>query len=247
MIRPMPHIHGAFIKRLFDSIYAKSCFATLANGLTRYGLGQYELDNVEMPFPPLGEQVLIAEFLDRETAKIDELVAEQQRLIELLKEKRQAVISHAVTNGLNPAVPMRSSGIEWLDDVPSHWRTVQLKHLAASGVKTFTDGDWIEAPFVTSEGIRLIQTGNIGIGCYKEQGYRYVSERTFAELRCTEVEPRDVLICRLDGPVGRACLAPNLGVRNDHVSRQCYFESRTGCSSRLCRRPPFVGTVDFMD
>jgi hypothetical protein len=75
----------------------------------------------------LGE-VPITAFLDRETAKIDELVAEQRRLMELLKEKRQAVISHAVTRGLNPNAPLKPSGIEWLGDVPEHWRDLQLHH-----------------------------------------------------------------------------------------------------------------------
>ena len=71
--------------------------------------------------PPLPEQRAIAAFLDRETAKIDALVAEQERLIELLAEKRQAVISHAVTKGLDPAAPMKPSGVEWLGDVPAQW------------------------------------------------------------------------------------------------------------------------------
>jgi len=78
--------------------------------------------------PPLPEQIAIAEFLDRETAKIDELVAEQRRLMELLKEKRQAVISHAVTKGLNPHAPMKPSGIEWLGEVPSHWEIWKMTH-----------------------------------------------------------------------------------------------------------------------
>jgi type I restriction enzyme S subunit len=76
---------------------------------------------VPVPFPPLAEQTAIAEFLDRETGKIDGLVTEQRRLMELLKEKRQAVISHAVTKGLNPQAPMKPSGIEWLGDVPESW------------------------------------------------------------------------------------------------------------------------------
>ncbi|MDP2760856.1 MAG: restriction endonuclease subunit S [Sideroxyarcus sp.] len=130
MVRPMLDTDGAFVKRLFDSTYAKSCFAVRANGLTRVGLGQYEIDNVELPFPPLPEQTQIAAFLDRETAKIDELVAEQRRLMELLKEKRQAVISHAVTQGLNPNAPMKPSGIEWLGDVPAHWEVSPLKYVA---------------------------------------------------------------------------------------------------------------------
>lgn len=131
MVRPQEGIHGAYVKRLFDSVYAKSCFAIRANGLTRVGLSQYEIDNVEMPSPPEGEQTLIAGFFDRETAKIDALIAEQQRLIELLQEKRQAVISHAVTKGLNPNAPMKDSRIEWLGEVPEHWEEIPLGALLA--------------------------------------------------------------------------------------------------------------------
>ncbi len=80
--------------------------------------------------PPHPEQIAIAAFLDRETAKIDALVSEQQRLIELLKEERQAVISHAVTKGLNPNAPMKPSGIEWLGDVPEAWKIPRLGYYA---------------------------------------------------------------------------------------------------------------------
>ncbi len=182
-------------------------------GTTFLELSADELGAFKAPVPTFAEQTAIAEFLDRETGKIDELVAEQRRLMELLKKKRQAVISHAVTRGLNPAAPLKPSGIEWLHEIPTHWRVVSFKHLARAGAKTFTDGDWIETPYITSDGVRLLQTGNVGIGNFKEQGFRYVSEETFNDLQCTEVKPRDVLICRLDGPVGRACLAPDLGVR----------------------------------
>ncbi|MFY7875568.1 MAG: restriction endonuclease subunit S, partial [Pirellula sp.] len=129
MVRPLPNTYGQFVTRLFGSVYAKSCFAILANGLTRVGLGQYELDNVALPFPPFEEQKLIASFLDRETSKINALVGEQRRLIELLKEKRQAVISHAVTKGLNPNAPLKPSGIKWLGYVPEHWEVKPLKYL----------------------------------------------------------------------------------------------------------------------
>lgn len=72
----------------------------------------------------------VACFLDHETAKIDKLIERQNQLIELLKEKRQAVISHAVTKGLNPDMPMKDSGVEWLGDVPSHWLCTKIKHIA---------------------------------------------------------------------------------------------------------------------
>jgi type I restriction enzyme, S subunit len=78
------------------------------------------------PFPSTAEQRAIAAFLDRETARIDALVAEQERLIELLREKRQAVISHAVTKGLDPSVPMKDSGVEWSGAVPAHWEVIGL-------------------------------------------------------------------------------------------------------------------------
>src|SRR5665811_1368433 len=85
---------------------------------------------IVLPVPPLPEQTQIAAFLDRETAKIDGLVAEQRRLMELLKEKRQTVISQAVTQGLNPHAPMKPSGIEWLGDVPAHWEVKPMRMIA---------------------------------------------------------------------------------------------------------------------
>lgn len=99
-------------------------------GTTFLELSGDELGAFRTPVPPLLEQTRIAVFLDRETAKIDGLVAEQRRLIELLKEKRQAVISHAVTKGLNPHAPMKPSGIEWLGDVPVHWAVTRLCYYA---------------------------------------------------------------------------------------------------------------------
>lgn len=102
-----------------------------------------QFSGVAVPLPPLEEQRAIAAFLDRETAKIDALVAEQERLIELLKEKRQAVISHAVTKGLDPTAPMKPSGIEWLGDVPAHWEIGPLKRFWS-----ITDCKHVTAEFV---------------------------------------------------------------------------------------------------
>jgi type I restriction enzyme S subunit len=86
-----------------------------------------EFSGLMLPIPPVYEQDQIAKFLDHETAKIDNLIEKQQQLIELLKEKRQAVISHAVTKGLNPDVPMKDSGVEWLGEVPKHWKCGYLR------------------------------------------------------------------------------------------------------------------------
>lgn len=101
------------------------------NGAAREGLNFDQIGRMVTALPSEQEQTQIAAFLDRETAKIDELVAEQRRLMELLKEKRQAVLSHAVTRGLNPNAPMKPSGIEWLGDVPGHWSLPKLKDVAS--------------------------------------------------------------------------------------------------------------------
>lgn len=93
-------------------------------------LNAEELGSVIFVMPPHQEQAAIAAFLDHETAKIDALVVEQERLIALLKEKRQAVISHAVTKGLDPNTPMKDSGVEWLGQVPAHWEVVRVKQVA---------------------------------------------------------------------------------------------------------------------
>ena len=97
------------------------------------GLSVEHIARLRIAIPPLAEQTAIAEFLDRETGKIDELVAEQRRLMALLKEKRQAVISHAVTQGLNPHAPMKPSGIEWLGDVPEGWEVRKVSQLFRAG------------------------------------------------------------------------------------------------------------------
>ena len=93
-------------------------------------LSREKLGEVIVLYPSLEEQTQIANFLDHETAKIDSLIEKQQQLIELLKEKRQAVISHAVTKGLDPNVPMKDSGVEWLGQVPEQWGATKIKYVA---------------------------------------------------------------------------------------------------------------------
>jgi type I restriction enzyme S subunit len=93
-------------------------------------LNRDRIANATLLCPPLSEQRAIAAFLDRETAKIDALVAKKERLIALLQEKRTALISHAVTKGLDPSVPMKDSGVEWLGAIPAHWEVKRLRFIA---------------------------------------------------------------------------------------------------------------------
>ena len=128
--RPRKDISSLLLAYQIHSSAFRSQIQRQVKGVKVFSISQSILKAAKCLLPPLPEQTAIAEFLDRETGKIDELVAEQRRLMELLKEKRQAVISHAVTKGLNPLAPMKPSGIEWLGDVPEHWKVIPIKLLS---------------------------------------------------------------------------------------------------------------------
>ena len=125
-------------------------------GTTFLELSADELSAFSVPYPSKNEQVEIANFLDRETAKIDTLIAEQENLIALLAEKRQATISHAVTRGLNPDVPMKDSGVAWLGEVPAHWEVKSFRHIldAIGDVDHFM-------PASVERGVPYLMTGDL--------------------------------------------------------------------------------------
>jgi len=126
--------------------------------------------SAKLPCPPLTEQTQIARFLDHETARIDALIEEQQRLIELLKEKRQAVISHAVTKGLDPTVPMKDSGVEWLGEVPAHWNVGTLRWYATiqGGVAKGKDYEGRETVVMPYLRVANVQNGYVDLTEVKE-------------------------------------------------------------------------------
>lgn len=128
VLAPYEEMFGPFAHHLLRSVLFQEEYYRYGKGIVAdlWSTNYSEMRNILLAVPPLPEQHAIANFLDRETAKIDALIAEQQRLIALLAEKRQAVISHAVTKGLDPDAPMKDSGIEWLGEVPAGWATPPL-------------------------------------------------------------------------------------------------------------------------
>ena len=175
------------------------------------------LGNIKCPLPPLPEQTRIAEFLDQETAKIDELVHEQERLMALLKEKRQSFISHAVTKGLNPNAPMKPSGIEWLGDVPAHWRVQRVKE-----VSTFTTSGprgWSDR--ISEEGHLFIQSGDLNdsLEIVFEEAKR-VQVQDDAETNRTQLRDGDVVVCITGAKTGNVAVCssvPELAFVNQHL------------------------------
>lgn len=128
-IRPGNDCDGAFLSRAFAAIGPRDQFQVAANGITRFGLGGDAIRTGLFALASLAEQRAIAAFLDRETARIDALLAKKDRLIALLQERRTTLITRVVTKGLDPDVPMKDSGVEWLGEIPAHWEVKRLRHL----------------------------------------------------------------------------------------------------------------------
>lgn len=155
VIRPNQYLHKKFAAYcLRTSGFIKEVIARSV-GVSYPAINASDLINIKAPLPQFSEQQKIANFLDHETAKIDTLIAKQQELIKLLKEKRQAVISHAVTKGLNPNAPMRDSGVEWLGEVPAHWDVSMISSLSSKITNGFVGPT---RDIFHDEGVRYLQS-----------------------------------------------------------------------------------------
>jgi type I restriction enzyme S subunit len=159
------------------------------------------LGSLQLSIPPLNEQEVIATFLDRETAKIDALITEQQRLIELLQEKRQAVISHAVTKGLNPDAPMKDSGVEWLGEVPEHWGVGQLRRFTRT-VRTGRTPD--ESDFIDHDhSIPWFTPGSFNDATLTLEAAKHVSNESVNEGRANIFSKDAVLVVGIGATLGK--------------------------------------------
>jgi type I restriction enzyme S subunit len=200
-LRAGEKIQPKFLYRLLTS----SPFVKRAEG-AMYGAGGQKrvpdpyVASYQFALPSLREQTQIAAFLDHETAKIDALIAKQQRLIALLEEKRQAVISHAVTKGLNPNAPMRLSGIDWLGDVPAHWEAKKLKR-----VVSVRAGYAFSSASFTDTGKKVIRIGDIDTrGNVALENAKCVPVRSANQFSAFEVTNGDILMAMTGATIGKA-------------------------------------------
>ncbi|WP_370389519.1 restriction endonuclease subunit S [Snodgrassella alvi] len=176
----------------------------IATGSTFEAVSAEQLGNLCFALPSFSEQSQIVAFLDHETAKIDNLIEKQQQLIELLKEKRQAVISHAVTKGLNPDVPMKDSGIEWLGEVPAHWTIAQLKFNTIE-MQTGPFGSQLHAEDYVVDGIPLINPAHMNAGIIIPDPKVTVDETTQERLRRHKLSEGEIIFSRR-GELGRCAV-----------------------------------------
>lgn len=130
LIRSVELATARLLHRVLQSTPTHAYFYIESPGITRYGLGQDVIGDLRVCMPPENEIVRIADCIDRETKRIDSLITKKTRFIELLKEKRQALITHAVTKGLDPNVKMRDSGDDWIKEIPVTWKSMKFGRIA---------------------------------------------------------------------------------------------------------------------
>ena len=206
-IRPdQSRLLGNYLGRAFSAAGVRDQFRAAATGITRFGLSKRWIDGASFPVPPVAEQRAIASFLDRETAKIDGLVAKKERLIGLVQEKRTALITRAVTQGLDPNVPMRDSGVEWLGEIPAHWDMKCLWHLTPSRQRIMY-GIVLPGPNV-DEGVPIVKGGDVAAARLKLDA---LSKTTF-EIEAGYVRSRlkgGDLVYAIRGSIGEVEMVPD--------------------------------------
>lgn len=223
-----------FVEQSLKSPIAQSQIDNFCTANTQKNISMDDIPKLVLTCPPVKEQSLIASFLDRETSKIDELVAEQRRLIELLKEKRQAIISYAVTKGLNSHALMKHSGIEWLGEVPDHWEIRRVK--SVSSFVTSGPRGWSER--IGDEGSLFVQSGDLND--FLEVDFattKRVHVKSDAETVRTRLCDGDVVVCVTGAKTGNVavCTAiPEAAYVNQHL---CLIRPTTAI------RPLYLGLL----
>jgi type I restriction enzyme S subunit len=230
VITPDALLDPTFVNFLLRSVAFQEEFYRYGKGIVAdlWSTNYSEMKNILLAFPERPEQAAIAAFLDRETAKIDVLIEEQRHLITLLKEKRQAVISHAITKGLDPHTPMKDSGMEWLGEVPAHWEVAPLKRV----IQTATSGPRGWSDLLGSEGGIFFQSQNIGTDMNVIlDGAARIAPPAGPDADRASLRIGDVVVCITGGRTGAVAFVAHLlddAFVNQHV---CLVRPHPGYAS----------------
>jgi type I restriction enzyme S subunit len=198
-------VYGPYYKHLFKSRRFVDALHAISTGIRQGKTINYrDFGELYIPVPPLSEQRAIANYLDEKTADIDAYIAKKRELVDLLETQRRAVVNRAVTKGLDDDVDMRDSGVEWLGEIPAHWKQVRLKYLAESII----DAEHKTAPAHSDGDYLVVRTSNIRDGKLVLDDVYYTNEDGFREWTQRGVpQPGDILFTR-EAPAGEACLVP---------------------------------------
>ena len=195
-----PSIRPEYLLYVFRAM--ESEFRRLTMGSTHQTIYMHDVDGFSTPVPPIPEQDQIVAFIRKETARIYALVAKQERLIDLLQEQRTALISDAVTKGLDPDVPTRDSDVEWLGDIPEGWKVLPLKRLA---LIRYGLG---EPPPERSDGLPLIRATDISKGRISASGIRRIDPEEIPRDRDVRLKAGDIIVVRSGAYTGDSAIVP---------------------------------------
>lgn len=217
-LSPIQKMYARYIAYLFKVTGWKAQVHCQVTGTKVYSISQSILKDTVAILPPLDEQRAIAAYLDKTTSKIDALIAAQKHLVELLAEKRKALITHVVTKGLKPKAKLKDTSVSWIGKIPEHWELTCVKHVVkkvGSG-KTPKGGSEI----YSDEGVMFIRSQNVyNDGLYLDDAV-FISEEIDKDMEYTRVYEDDVLLNITGGSIGRSCIYPALGRHanvNQHV------------------------------
>lgn len=208
VIRSRNDVCSDYLKYALLSNYFINLVESESTGISYPAINASELVTFNIALAPFEEQQVVANFLDNATCKIDTLIQKQQNLIELLKEKRQALISHTVTKGLNPDVKMKDSGVEWLREVPEHWESVCLKWIA----KIYSGGtpDKTNLSYWEEGTIPWISSGEVN-QFFITEPTTYITEEAYEKSSAKWI-PKNALVMALAGQGKTKGMVAQLGI-----------------------------------
>lgn len=219
VIFPNKNIDIKFAHYLFRSTSFQEEYYRYGKGIVAdlWSTNYSELKNISIPIPTLKEQSTIVAFLENETVKIDFLVAEQEKLIDLLNEKRQAVISNAVTKGLNLNIKTKYSGNSWLAHVPENWKVGRLKHIKSTEKNSFVDGPFgsnlKSEHFVEGGDVYVIESNFATQGILEQEKLKTISLKHFETINRSEVRTGDIVIAKIGAQYGKSSILPDIDKR----------------------------------
>jgi type I restriction enzyme S subunit len=205
ILKPKENILPKYLTHSFNCVDYKEYIT----GSTRDKLTQSDLKRILHCVPPLSEQEHIVSYLDDKTTKIDELIQKKLRKIDLLKEYKTSLINTVVTKGLNPDVPMKDSGIEWIGEIPSHWEKSKVKYVSdifgRIGYRGYTVEDLVDE----NEGCITISPGNIYEDKFTLENRTYLSWEKYYESPEIMIYPNDIILVKTGSTIGKACIIPD--------------------------------------
>jgi type I restriction enzyme S subunit len=215
IIRPLNNAYySRYLYYVLHSNMFKDHIERTQKGTTFFGISQESISNFKIPLASFNTQQAIASFLDRKTAAITTLIAKKQRLIQLLEEKRTALINQAVTKGLNPNVPMKDSGIPWIGEVPEHWRVKIFKRVTSRIEVGIAEA---ATHAYAIQGVPIVRSGNVKTNYIDLSDIVYIEEWFAAKNRSKYLRKGDILTVRTGANAGMTAVVPQ---ELDHA--QCF-------------------------